>query len=539
MPSVNESWNSVRCLESTQEGIFLTIFPFIEKSPEKILSALEKEFKARGLKDVNWKEVERAFCNRPHKIKIAPPQSISTEGVVLVEISSDEMEAYAYAFPPLNNGAPLTLNTILEAIKSVGVTSGLDEDAIMELLTLKFPENRIIIAKGQAPSEGHDAEIKYYFPVTDKKRKPLELEDGRVDFYNLNIIHNVQNGQILARKIPAVAGKSGLTVTGKPIKPRPTKDLPLLPGTNTEIAEDGLTLLATSAGYVTLEGRRVHVKPLYVVTGDVDFSTGNIDFIGSVIVHGSIKSGFIVHSGRDVEVNQVVEGGTIRAEGNVYIKNGIRGLGTGKVIASGSIYAKFIENATVEAGQDVVVKDSIIHSNISSGGKVILKERLGHLLGGFCCACKGIEAKVIGSSLAVTTELEVGVNPMITTALKSLLKQDAEVKHNLDKIEKALQLLLHPQKLGKELSKKEKRLLKKLVQTRQKLQDRMQVIQLEKDKLITSLNTMSQEKVKVKVKDCIYPGVRIKFGSLSYCVKDKMQHVVLFRDGDDINVFPC
>lgn len=536
MPSMNEGWDSVRSLELTPKGVFLTVFPFMEKAPEKILTALKKEFQARGLKGVNWKEVKRAFLNRPKKIKIAPSQQVSTEGVILVEISSDEMEAYAFAFPPLDNGTPLVPDIIFEAIKAAGVNNGLDEGAIAELLSLKSPENSVVVARGQPPSEGYDAKIEYCFPITDNQHRPVELEDGRVDFYNLNLIHNVQAGQVLARKTPAVAGKSGLTVMGKPVRPRPTKDLPLLPGTNTKLAEDGLTLLATSSGYVTLERGRVHVKPLYVVAEGVDFSTGNIDFVGSVLVHGSINAGFVVHSGRDVEIKQMVEGGSIRAEGNVYVREGIRGLGKGEIVASGSVYAKFLENATIKAGQDVIVRDSIMHSNISSGGKVILTENLGHLVGGVCCACKGIEAKVIGSNLAVNTELEVGVNPIVMAALKSILKQDAEVRGYFSKVEKALQLLLLSQKAGKELSEKERKFLKKLAQTRQKLQDRMQAIKIEKAKLTESLNNLSQGRVKVE--ECIYPGVTIKFGSLGYCVRDKMRHVVLFREGDDINILP-
>ena len=48
--------------------------------------------------------------------------------------------------------------------------------------------------------------------------------------------------------------------------------------------------------------------PVYVVPGDVDFSTGNIDFIGSVKVMGSVRNGFSVKAEGNVEIMGRLEG---------------------------------------------------------------------------------------------------------------------------------------------------------------------------------------------------------------------------------------
>lgn len=535
MPPNTEGWNAVRSLELTAEGVFLTIFPLREKGQEDIFSFLEKEFAGRGLDNVSWKEVEKAFLRHYERTRIAPPQPASKNGVVLIEISPDELEAYAYAFPPLDDGAPLTINLVNDAIRKAGVQYGLDKEAIRALIDTKYLRTGVI-ARGKAAREGRDATIEYCFPVSRNPLKPEELENGRVDFYNLNLIHNVKKGQILARKTLPVPGESGLTVTGKPIRPQPCKDLPLVPGNNTEIIDDGLTLVASSPGHVVIEGGRIHVMPVYVVEGDVDFSTGNIDFIGSVLINGSIKMGFLVQAANDVEVKQAIEGGGINAGGNVYVKEGIRGLGKGRISAGGSIYAKFLENAYVEAGQDIVIGESIMQSHINAGGKVIVRGKKGQLVGGFCCAGKDIEARNIGSNLEVTTKLEVGVKPALMAKMKSLLQQEAEVGGHYEKVANALQSLLNLQATKRELFERERILLNNLRKMQQKLQEQMQEIKTEKEKLAEYINNLPEGKVKIQ--DCIYPGVVIKFGSLSYYVREKMRHVVFSREGDEINIIP-
>ena len=55
----------------------------------------------------------------------------------------------------------------------------------------------VLVAKGTAPVQGKDAYIEYKFN-TDRKAKPTLLEDGSVDFFNLNILNLCAEGQELA-----------------------------------------------------------------------------------------------------------------------------------------------------------------------------------------------------------------------------------------------------------------------------------------------------------------------------------------------------
>lgn len=531
-----EGWNAVRSLELTADGIFLTVFPAREEGRKEIFTLLKKELTGRGLRQISWGEVERAFRRQCAKMKIAPPQPLSKNGLVLIELSSDEMEAYAYAFPPLDDGTPLTLGQIYAAIEKAGINYGLDDEAIRSLIGMRYPQLRVI-ARGKAAREGRDATIEYCVPISRPFLTPKELENGRVDFYNLNLVYNVNKGEVLARKTPSLPGERGMTVTGKTIRPHPGKDVPLLPGKNTEVIEEGCTLVAQAPGHAVLEGGRIHVLPVYVVGGDVDFSTGNINFIGSVRINGSVKMGFHVQAEGDVEVRQAVEGGIVKAGGNVFVKEGIRGIGKGRISAGGSVYARYLENAYVEASQDVIIGESVIQSTISAGGKVIVRGESGQLVGGFCCAGREIEAKSVGSQLEVATQLQVGIKPDLMAEIKAIIQKEAEVKAQLERITNTLQRLLNAQaSRERKLSVKEKILLRNLREARQRLQGQIQEIETEREEFSRKVRSLAEGRVKVQ--NYIYPGVTIKIGELSYYVRDKMQHVVFLQEGDEIAILP-
>ena len=57
-----------------------------------------------------------------------------------------------------------------------------------------------------------------------------------------------------------------------------------------------MSLLASSSGHVEFSGRAFQVKPLLDIPANVDFSTGDINFLGDVCIHGDICSGFTVRA---------------------------------------------------------------------------------------------------------------------------------------------------------------------------------------------------------------------------------------------------
>ncbi|HHW40367.1 MAG TPA: DUF342 domain-containing protein [Syntrophomonadaceae bacterium] len=537
MPSYNEreykNTNLFRILEFTPEGVYLTVSPLSTLK----FSDLEQELNTLSVTGVDWNAVNQALQERSTRCLIAPPQEVSKkDGEVIVGISQDEMEAYLTVFPPIN-GNPVTREAVLKALEKEGVVFGIDYAKLDEAIQEANPNVRVVVARGKPAVDGKDAEINYSFPLEKTPLKPVELENGRVDYYNLNLVHNIKEGQVLATKTPATQGEAGYTVRGNKLLPRAGRDLPIRAGKNTQLTADGMSLKATTNGHVVIQDGRINVYTTYIIPGDVDFSTGNIEYVGSVRIIGSIKSGFTVKADGDVEVGETVEGGSIIAGRNVIAKEGIRGLEKGSVVAKGSVFAKFLENAKVQAGENVIVGESIMHSNVSAGGKIIVDGRKGFLVGGICRAGEEIEAKTIGSNMATVTELEVGVDPEQRVAYNKIVAARKEIEKNLDKVEKALHLLKVLVEEGKTLPPEKESLLSKLEHTRWELKSKLEEVMQAEENLFRSLSMLG--KGKVKVNNHIHPGVIIRIGNLTYYVRDEMKCVVFAIQEGEVRAMPC
>jgi hypothetical protein len=123
-------------------------------------------------------------------------------------------------------------------------------------------------------------------------------------------VQNVERGQVLARWMDAPP------VPGDGSAPDPWSTLAyeekVFPAGNNTMVDPSRPdeLLAAEAGYVFYLDGRITVKKTLNVRRDVDFHTGNISFLGNVVVHGSVRAGFQVQ-GLNVLVRQTVEGALI------------------------------------------------------------------------------------------------------------------------------------------------------------------------------------------------------------------------------------
>lgn len=157
-----------------------------------------------------------------------------------------------------------------------------------------------------------------------------------------------------------------------------------------------------------VEGK-VFVSDVYEVE-NVDLSTGNIEFEGSVQVRGNVSSNFEIRAGGNVIISGVVEGACIEAGGNIIIARGMNGMAKGNLRAGGDIVAKFLENATVSAG-GYVNTESILHSNVTAATEIQVTGKRGFITGGHVRAGQRIEVKTLGATLGAPTVVEVGVDP--------------------------------------------------------------------------------------------------------------------------------
>jgi len=238
-------------------------------------------------------------------------------------------------------------------------------------------------------------------------------------------------GQVVAREMEAGSshpdGKRGPRYLLK--EPARIKDIVASNLALTPEATDSIT--SVMEGYLCSRGERLAVTPAMEVFGDVSpHITGDIRVGGSVRIHGGVLSGVTVTAGGDVETLGLVEEAKIRAAGNVLLKGGFAGGSVGKVVAGKNVYSTFVQFGTVEAEESIAVDGPVMNSDLSAGGKIVLRGRAS-LVGGATRARELVSAPVIGSEGGTPTEISLGRNPFIA-------RKSEERKEKAEKMKEAI-----------------------------------------------------------------------------------------------------
>lgn len=529
--SINDGFFEIKY---DRDGVFLIVNPPIDKGKRVETREVLERIVKKQIRNYNKDSIEMAVVKADKvPVRIAEPQDeVKVDAGVSVMVTPDKMKAFLTITAP-DGGRMLSEEEILEVLQKNQVIFGINKTTLSTIAKYPIYGEMICIAEGMQPVKGENGKIEFHFN-TQKDKKPTILEDGRVDFRELNLIESVRKGQKLCTLVPPSQGIKGKTIVGADVPALEGKPAVLPRGKNVEPAEDGLSLLASIDGQVNLIDGKVNVFANYEVPADVDNSTGNIYFVGNVTVRGNVLSGFIIEAGGSVEVWGVVEGATIKAGGDIILRRGMQGLGKGILISGGDIIARYIENSNVDAKGNIKA-EAIMHSNVKCGNKLELGGKKGLLVGGSCKVGREIVAKVIGSYMATITDIEVGVDPSLRDHYKTLKNEIIEVENDIRKAEQAIVLLKKLEYAGA-LTPDKQEMLAKSIRTKTFYTSKLAEM---KDELVKIEERLQQEAYgKVRAYNYIYPGTKVAIGSCMLYVKENLQYCTLYRDGADVRVGP-
>ncbi|MBN2160594.1 MAG: FapA family protein [Spirochaetes bacterium] len=522
-----------------RSGIWLTVGPAKGKGRKITLEEVNNKLYSMKITPSDpgrvEKEVEKA-TGKPAKIGswTADPQC---DGDMSLEMTEDEMKVFAHFTPPRYAGKHMEYDDIIGALRKAGVKTGIKEKDIKDYLEEMDYTRPLLAAEGVRAKNGKDAQIEYKVRVDTKGVNFEEDESGKVDFRNLELLENVVVGQLLAVKIPAEQGVPGRTVTNRVIPARSGKDVKIQHGKGTILSEDGTELTAEINGQVTYKVGRISVEPVYVVNGDVSLETGNIVFLGSVIIAGSVQDNFEVKAAGNIEVRGTVQKAFLEAEGDIIVFQGITGREEAKIESTGgSVFAKFIQNAIVFAEGDVIVPEGVMHSRVDAGGRVCSNGKRARIVGGVVRAGDEVNARFLGADVSTKTEFRVGVHPKVLqqladlTGLKSKIEEEqVQLKLNLRTME------TQKRNAGNRLPAEKEKLLKDLQARNAKLNERMEEIKGELEE-VNSYISMIEHKGKVCAERTAFPGVEIFIKDKSFILKDPYNHVKFALQGDQIRI---
>lgn len=358
------------------------------------------------IKITNFNVLRTAILKAP-----TPPQKFGEEKQrIFVDFSADMLRAYVNLHvneQELQNREDALTQEIMEELEKNNVVFGLKKHVLEGKLV---NGQRILVAEGIPPQNGEDSIITKYTP---KEVRPRLTSDGKVNYYDLELIEVVNAGDWLGERRDATQGIPGMTVKGTTIEPIPGKTFPLSYDKNSvcEVYEKGITTLrALKGGAVLFKGDKIYVSSYLQIDGDVGFKTGNIDFNGFVTINGTVEANFSVYAERDIEVKgEYGIGGVKEIEsrnGNIYIRGGVAGKKKAVIKAKHDIYLKYVSDATIICEGAVHIGYYCLNSNIKAK-EVILESVDSYIIGGNIEAEIKVSASVFGSESETRTQIFV------------------------------------------------------------------------------------------------------------------------------------
>ncbi|WP_294429528.1 FapA family protein [uncultured Treponema sp.] len=453
----------------------------------------------------------------------------SADAIFVIDITNDELKATATINPPSLGGADITAEQIKIALNKQGVVAGISDEKISALVDKPNYNEPVVVAEAVLPVDGKDAYITYNFETDRSKLKAKQAANGQVDFKELNLIQNVVEGQPLAQKMLAEQGKAGKTLYGRYLEAKNGRDIPLPLGKNVRVDMDGRTILAATNGQVLLINDKVCVEPIMEVDG-VNIKTGNITFLGTVIVKGSVEDGFNVKASGNIEVSGTVGKCTLESDGDIIVSSGIIGRDEGRIVCGGSLWAKFIQNTTVQVEENIIVIDSIMNSDVSAQKKIILNGKRAQITGGKIFATEAVIAKNIGSEGGGTeTSISVGYDPRAKKRLEELLEmQNSNIKI-LDELELNIATLENMKKVRKNLPKEKEESLFHLNEQKSEIIEENFQYNAEIEKIQARLRELKNIG-KVYAAGNVYSGVKIYVRDEKDEVRADTKSVIFFYE---------
>jgi uncharacterized protein (DUF342 family) len=536
--SIVEDLDGDAFLHLNVDGAFLKAIPPKGKGRRISESDAMHLIHGRNVTEFDSELVSRVVTEARGKyVRIGDFEHIPTnDSDVTVDITDGEMKAFITVTAPGLGGCDISVETFLSFLRNNRVIYGVNEEYLRDFADRPVYREKVLVAEGTRPVNGRDSYIQYNFETDQSRLKLREGSNGRIDFKDLNIIKNVVQNQPLAKVVPPEPGVAGRTVTGKVIPAKNGKTIPIPIGNNVHLGDDGATIIADINGQVIISGGKINVEEVYTVNGDVNLKTGNIIFLGTVVINGNVEDGFSVKAAGNIEVNGTVEKAELDAEGDIIVYQGITGKNTGTIKAGRSVFARFIENAIIESGNMVAASDGIINSQVDAFKRIVCQGKRAHIVGGRLRASEEINAKILGSPTSGTeTICEVGIDPKSKMQLEKYTDSKETMEKQLEDIQRNLQTLINIKRQRKSLPEDKEIYMKELMDKRQLISGDLKQVNNGIAKVQEYLNGI-KVRARVSASSKVYPGVKIIIKEAVSDVRTEYRAVTFILENNLIRV---
>jgi uncharacterized protein (DUF342 family) len=513
-------------LESSENGSF----ELVEEAGKAVIKVFNPKGKGRPVHPTD-------LMNRIRSMQIVPDKNVSVErilkntqdgklpegeshiigewpkivmrksAVVDVQVSPDQMSAHIFIEPPEGGGKTMTEENLRQLLKDHGVIKGILADVLKDIATRPQYKKLILIAKGEEPEKGEDGYILPLFETMNKPRR--HSAEKKVDHKQVDLIRSAKAGEPIAQKVDPTLGTAGYAVSGRVLPAEAGHIAEFHLGANVEISPDGKQLLSKIEGRPVLESSgKIRVDEV-VYLKNIDYSTGNVDFPGSVIVEQSVADGFKLHASGSIILQSSVGVCEISAGKDIILSAGFMGRGEGRIKSEGDVYARFVEQGIIEAKGSIFISEAALHSKLMAGGAIVVKGGRGDINGGELSAGKNIQCNKLGGAGETKTTLTVGIDPSVRIVIDEILASIKDKEGTLEKIRISMNRLNE--------AMKKRRLDPKEIETREKLVMALRkyksLVESEQKQLESAQNSyVAHSKAYVLIETQLFPNVEINFG---------------------------
>ncbi len=350
-----------------------------------------------------------------------------------IMVEPDKMNAKLHIISDriYDDPSSLTSEKINSFAKSKGILFGIKMnffDEFKAAVTDRKETKIFDLAIGKTPITPSDPYLHTTYKDAKSDQKGSNIRDRQQG-------HFVKKNDVIAEVAYKTKGENGTDVFGNILSFVPPGLPGISCGSNVEVRGES-KFIATKDGLPTVTENAVSVEPAYIHQGNVNLSTGNINFDGPVVILGNIEYGASVSAKGDLEVKGVIEeavikcAGTLRATG---IISGPKGL----IKVGGDAHVSFINNAKVEVHADLFVTGNISNSKILVAKSLTITSEDSSIVGGSLYFGQVLNCKNLGKSAGQTTTVNGGSDPFLQRKIAIRINRLSNLESIKDEIKKS------------------------------------------------------------------------------------------------------
>lgn len=505
----------------------LAVFPPINGGREVYIEDIIKRIKLLNIPKIDYELIKRVIeeSKGKHEIISQWPNGNEFRPDIELKISDDRIRAYIKVITPKNSIAKPTKEDILFELDTNNVKYGINEDTVNDIIENKKYDEYIEVATGLIPIDEKNKYIKPLFDTTPGKPFLLDNND-KINLKELNFIQNKFKGEIIAEIYPGEEGLNGIDVFGE-IIPCPKDLTPTINyGDNIKLSDDGLTLFTMIDCNCFIKNNTINVEPIKIID-NIDYKTGNIDFIGAVVINQTILDGFTIRAKGSIQIGQSIGKVYIESEKDIILKAGINGNSEGTIICKGDLYAKFIEGANIICNGNVFVEEAIMNSNLKADKNVVLLGKRAEIIGGNIIVGGNLRCKKFGNVSNTKTTAFIGIIPEKFELIEELKKKINKLYEKEIEIDSNIQRLEKTKKTTPELIDKINVAYNRLLINRERIKEELN--DMEREYKEANYLLIPQNECMTIIESILYPNTVINFGKEEYKSSDRETPKIILR----------